>query len=165
MQNQIHFYVYFSHLLKPEIFIIIVCIYLLRIGLTLRELLKIPILASVKKLVSCFEKVGSLWLLEWWLAIFLSVLDNGDVIYRNAVPSPLKPLETVYHSALRFITVDSYGAHHCILCDEVGWSSLAERRYLFIYEALVGGLPPYISMMLDWKFGPYLTSMVQMVYA
>ena len=37
-------------------------------------------------------------------AVFMSVLDYGDVIYRNAAPTTLLPLDTVYHSALRFIT-------------------------------------------------------------
>ena len=41
-------------------------------------------------------------------AVFLSVLDYGDVIYKNAAPSILKPLDTVYHSALRFISGENY---------------------------------------------------------
>lgn len=51
-------------------------------------------------------------------AIFMSVLNYGDVI---------KPLDMAYHSALRFITGDSYNTHHCVVHEKVGWSSLAER--------------------------------------
>lgn len=38
-----------------------------------------------------------------------------------------KPLDTVYHSALRFMTVDRYGIYHCVLHVKVRWSSLAQR--------------------------------------
>lgn len=54
-------------------------------------------------------------------ADFLSVMDYGDVIYRQASAAALKPLDAVYHSALRFITGESYMTHHCILYDKVGW--------------------------------------------
>lgn len=37
-------------------------------------------------------------------AIFMSVLDYGDTIYGTASPSDLEPLNSVYHSALRFIS-------------------------------------------------------------
>lgn len=50
-------------------------------------------------------------------AIFMSVLDHSDVIYRHASSSALKLLDSVYNSALRFITGDVFGTHHCILCD------------------------------------------------
>lgn len=39
----------------------------------------------------------------------------------------LKPLDSVYHSALRFITGDAYDTPHCILYNIAGWSSLAQR--------------------------------------
>ena len=42
-------------------------------------------------------------------------MDYSDVIYMHATASPLKPLDAVYHSALKFITGDVYSAHHCIL--------------------------------------------------
>ena len=88
-------------------------------------------------------------------ATFLSVLDYGDIIYRHAAAATLKPLDTVYHSALRFITGDSYNTHHCILYNRVGWSSLSERRtkhwHQFIFKAIDGKLPPYITLLLKWK--------------
>lgn len=37
-----------------------------------------------------------------------SVLDYGDVMYRKASPSYLKPEESIYHPALRFITPVNY---------------------------------------------------------
>ena len=94
-------------------------------------------------------------------AVFMSVLDYGDVIYKNATACSLKALDSVYHSALRFITGDGYSTHHCVLYSKVGWSSLTERRqnhwYLFIYKGIVGKLPGYISDMLVWNSGPYQT--------
>ena len=94
-------------------------------------------------------------------AVFLSVLDYGDVIYKAAAPSTLKSLDSVYHSALRFITGDSYSTHHCILYDKVGWSPLAVRRdqhwYLFVFKAIIGKLPPYLASLLVWKSRPNIT--------
>lgn len=74
-------------------------------------------------------------------AVFLSVLDYGDVIDRHASASTLKPLDSVYHSALRFITGDSYSTHHCIFYEKIGWASPTVRRdrhlFLFIYKTLM----------------------------
>ena len=87
--------------------------------------------------------------------MFLSVLDYGDTIYGNAVPTTLDPLKTVYHSAIRFITEDAFRTHHCLLYDKVKWLSPENRRklhlYMFIFKALAGNLPPYISSMLSLK--------------
>ena len=88
-------------------------------------------------------------------------MDYGDIIYRTASPSILKRLDTVYHSALRWVTGDSYGTHHCTLYGNTGLSSLSERRdkhwYLFIFKALSGLLPPYICSMLNQDSSPYQT--------
>lgn len=78
------------------------------------------------------------------------------MIYRQASASTLKPLDAVYHSALRFITGDVYSTHH-IQFDKVGWSSLSYGCDLFIYEALIGNLPLYITSVLYWSSGPYQT--------
>lgn len=40
----------------------------------------------------------------------------------------LKYLDSVYHSALRFITGDNFRVHHCILYENVWWQSLAVGR-------------------------------------
>ncbi|KAJ8245109.1 hypothetical protein GJAV_G00275360 [Gymnothorax javanicus] len=94
-------------------------------------------------------------------ATFLSVLDYGDVIYRHAAVTTLKPLDSVYHSALRFVTGASYNSHHCLLYDMVGWSSLEMWRnrhwLLFILKALLGKLLPNISMLLTQYENPYPT--------
>ena len=94
-------------------------------------------------------------------AVFLSVLDYGDVIYRHAPAATLKQLDSVYHSALRFITGDSYNTHHCLLYDKVDWPSLSRRRSyhwnMFVFKAISGKLPPYISSLLDWSLGVYET--------
>ena len=87
------------------------------------------------------------------MTTFLSVLDYGDTIYRSAAPSLLKRLDTVYHSALRWITGDCYGTHHCSLYENSGLSSLTERRdkhyFLFLFKAVSGLLPSYICSLLE----------------
>lgn len=44
-------------------------------------------------------------------AVFLSVLDYDDATYRHVCASTLKPLDSVDHSAQRFITGDSYSGN------------------------------------------------------
>ena len=94
-------------------------------------------------------------------SLFLSALDYGDIIYRNASATTLRGLDSVYHSSLRFITGDSYRTHHCILYNKVGWPSLATRRdqhwFLFIYKALIGSLPTYLNSLLEWNTIRYST--------
>ena len=72
-------------------------------------------------------------------ATFLSVLDYGDIISLHASPSVVKPLDTIYHSAIRFITGDGFMTRHCHLYQNVGWTFLSLRReqhyILFIYKA------------------------------
>lgn len=91
----------------------------------------------------------------------LNVLDYGDVVYRNASASTLAPLNSVYHSALRFITGDSYSTHHCILYEKVGWAPLTVRRdrhwFIFIYRALIGKMPSYITSLLNTSHNHYST--------
>ena len=85
----------------------------------------------------------------------MSVFDYGDVLYMHTSPSTLKPLDAVYHSALRFITGDSFLTHHCILYEKLGWPTLATLReqhcVLFIYKALCGDLPLYLSSLIIAK--------------
>ena len=81
----------------------------------------------------------------------LSVLDYGDIVYMYAAPSALKLLDSVYHSAIRFVTGDAFRTHHCNLYKNVGWAPLAVRRgkycFLFVYKALVGKLPNVMSLL------------------
>ena len=92
---------------------------------------------------------------------FLSVMDYGDILYMRASAATLKPLDAVYHSALRFITVDNDDTHHCELYAKVGWPSLSIRRdghwVLFIFKAFTGFLSPYITLLLSFNAGPYRT--------
>lgn len=94
-------------------------------------------------------------------ATFMSVLDYGDIIYMHASANTLKPLDAIYHCALRFITGDSYKTHHCILYQHVGWASLSVRReqhaLLFIYKALLLKLPPYISSLISTRYTNFKT--------
>lgn len=61
---------------------------------------------------------------------------------------------------LRFITGDSYSTHHCISYEKVAWASLTVSRdshwFLFIYKALAGNLPSYITLLLC---GPIVKSL------
>ena len=94
-------------------------------------------------------------------AVFLSVLDYGDIIYGNAAATDLVPLNSVYHSAIRFITGDDYSTHHCTLYDRVGWTSLEVRRkrhwHFFLFRTLTGKQPQYLSSMLQYSNKPYST--------
>ena len=107
---------------------------------------------------SCFPLHCRKTLVE---ATFLSVLDYGDILYRYASAATLKPLDSVYHSALRFITGDPYSTHHCTLYNKVGWSSLSVRRdlhlHLFTYKAIIGMLPLYVSSLLTWPASSHHT--------
>ena len=89
------------------------------------------------------------------------VLDYGDVVYRYAPITTLKSLDSVHHAALRFITGDPYNTHHCILYEKVGWSSLSVHQetkwLLFIYKALTGHMPSYITEMLSVNNAVYQT--------
>ena len=101
---------------------------------------------------SCFSYVSRKTIVQ---SVIMSVFDYGDVLYMHASCTTLRPLEAVYHSALRFITGDSYLTHHCVLYEKVGWPSLTARRehhcLLFIFKALCGKLPVYLSSLLKLK--------------
>ena len=62
-------------------------------------------------------------------AVFSSVQDYGDVIYRYASASALTPLDWVCQSTLRSITDHCYSIHHFILYEKVGWAPLTVRRH------------------------------------
>ena len=95
------------------------------------------------------------------VAVVFSALDYGDVVYRHASATSLKALDAVYHSALRFIMEEANNTHHGTLCEEVEWISISARRdlhlFLFIYEALLGKLPAYITSLINWYSSPYQT--------
>ena len=71
----------------------------------------------------------------------------------NVSASVLKPLHSVYHSALRFITGDNFPKHHCLLYRFVGWDSLTTIRdqhwLLFVYIAILQRLPRYLSSCIN----------------
>ena len=87
--------------------------------------------------ISCFSLSSRKQMVE---STFLTVRDYGDTIYQIAAATTLKPLDAVYHSALYFITGDSFNTHHCILYQKVVRSSLNSCRSLhyslFVYIAL-----------------------------
>ena len=72
----------------------------------------------------------------------------------KAAPSVLKPLDTVYHSALRFISGEPYMTHHCVLYERVGWPSLVDRRNK---QTIDGTLPLYLKSLLEWNPVTYRT--------
>ncbi len=98
---------------------------------------------------ACFSQSAKRKLVE---ATFLPVLDYGDVFYRNTTKALLQSLDSVYHSALRFITRTNYYTHHCALYEMVGWPSLHLRGYkhwlILVYKAIVGQLPLYMTSLL-----------------
>ncbi|CAB1349445.1 unnamed protein product, partial [Coregonus sp. 'balchen'] len=53
-----------------------------------------------------------------------TIVYNGDIIYMHTAASTLKPIDAVFHCALRFITDDNFRTHHCVLYQKVGWASL-----------------------------------------
>ena len=88
-------------------------------------------------------------------ATFLSILDYGDILYMHANSSSLKNLDSVYHAALRFITDSAFRTPRIILYERVGWPSLESRRlehwYSFLYKAILGDMPLYLSSLLTLK--------------
>ena len=81
--------------------------------------------------------------------LLMSVIDYGDIIYMHATASTLKSLDATYHYALRFIMGASYRTHHCVLYQNVGWTSESVRReqhaLVFVYKALLNKPPSYLS--------------------
>ena len=65
----------------------------------------------------------------------------------------LKLFDAVYHSALGFIIGDGFLIHRCIVYEKVIWPSLTMRGeqhcLLFIYKALCGKFPLYLSWLLS----------------
>ncbi len=70
---------------------------------------------NIKNQTFCIECLSSSNHKTIVQATFMSVLDYGDILYCHAAPLTLHQLNSVYHSALRFITNDSYHTHHCSL--------------------------------------------------
>ena len=77
----------------------------------------------------------------------------------NATAQCLQMLDTVYHGALRFITNYRSLTHRCTLYSKVNWPSLSTRRlshwHVFIYKAIIGYLPGYLSCLLIRKESSY----------
>jgi hypothetical protein len=82
----------------------------------------------------------------------LPILNFGDVIYKIASNTLLSKLNTVYHSAIRFVTKAPNTTHHCDLYALVGWPSLHSRRQQHwlqvIYKSLLGKALPYLSSLV-----------------
>lgn len=72
----------------------------------------------------------------------------------NSPAYTLKPVDAVYHSALRFKTEDGFIMHRCLLYEKVGWQS---HCILFIYKALLGKLTGYLSCLLNYKSSLHCT--------
>ena len=105
---------------------------------------------------ACFSSGARKYLVS---ATFLPLLDYGDILYMHASATCLRSLDTVYHSALRFVTGCPYLTHHCTLYQKAGWAPLSSRRYThwltFIYKALLGMIPSYLGDYLTRKQGHY----------
>jgi hypothetical protein len=70
---------------------------------------------------------------------FIPVIEYGEIICMNAAATVLKPLDTVCHSALCFITSDRFGKHHCNLYQSVTLPSneVSMHCSLFAYKVLL----------------------------
>ena len=117
-----------------------------------------PKLAFLYRNKACFDSKSRKQLIQ---ATILSVLDYCDTIYMHAAHASLKPLDAIYHSALRFITGDKFLTHHCRLYEKVGWPSLTIRRNqhcnIFIYKGLLKLLPNYLNSLLEPLTGHHHT--------
>lgn len=86
---------------------------------------------------------------------FLSALYYGDFIYQSTAATTLQPLDAIYHSALCFVTVDSFDTHQYILYQKVGLTLLKTRRslhyFIFVYNALLHKLPSYLTFLLKYR--------------
>ena len=86
---------------------------------------------------------------------FLPLLDYGDLLYMNAPNEYLRKLDTVYHSALRFVTGCGNRVHHCTLYATAGCPSLSIRRHLrwltLVFKALIGLVPSYLGVFMCKK--------------
>ena len=82
----------------------------------------------------------------------LPILDFGDVIYKIISDTLLNILDTVYHSAIRFVTKAPYTTHHCDLYALVGWPSLYTRCQTHwlqvINKSLLGKAPHYLRSLV-----------------
>uniref|UniRef100_A0A3B5BCC6 Reverse transcriptase domain-containing protein n=1 Tax=Stegastes partitus TaxID=144197 RepID=A0A3B5BCC6_9TELE len=82
----------------------------------------------------------------------LPIFDYGDMLYRSTSKSLLHKLDTIYHTAIHFVTDAPFTTHHCTLYSLVNWPSLHSRRqthwYLFIYKTIIGLTPAYLRSLL-----------------
>ncbi len=104
---------------------------------------------NVLKQVDLYFKCVEIILTDWKLFFFLNILRKSLLGLNNL------------HNWLKSISGDSYSTHHCVYYNKVGRSSLTERCnlhwHLFIYEAIIGDLPSYISSSLIWSPESYHT--------
>ena len=70
---------------------------------------------------------SSLWLYQLDIHLNISqvkllpILDYGDILYMIASATILNEMNTIYHSALRFITGAGFRTHHCFLYQALDW--------------------------------------------
>lgn len=79
-------------------------------------------------------------------ALFLSMIDYGDLLYMHATSTVLKRLDPLYPSTLHFISDAKSLTHHCTLNQLVGWSPFT-NFILFVYKALLGKLPHLTNLL------------------
>lgn len=60
-------------------------------------------------------------------------------IYRHAAISTLWPLDSICHSALRFVSDNSYNTYHSFLYDKVSWCSQRDLIITAIRLSLKSG--------------------------
>lgn len=100
--------------------------------------LKLPALRDRKSISSVWDNrsdLMSVLIFKTEIKIVLFCRARGDicalssyygvVLHRHAFITTLKPLDSLYHSELRFITTDSHNTHQCMLDAKVRCSTLA----------------------------------------
>lgn len=75
-----------------------------------------------------------------------------------AAASTLRVLDSVYHSALRFIIGNNYITHYCTVYDKSGWPYLFETLVTIYLQDHQWKLPSYISSLVFQHSGLYLTN-------
>lgn len=106
---------------------------------------------------SCFSHAARKRLVE---ATFLPVPDYDDLVYMHASSQCLHQLDTVYHSALRFIAGCRALTHHCTLYasvqSPVAFTDLTQVDSLVhIYKAILGLLPSYLCSYISFRISTY----------
>lgn len=89
-------------------------------------------------------------------------LNKYWLLFPQAAPLALKPIDGFYHRALLFITKDKFHTHRCDLYQKVGWFSTTTKEInwiIFFFTAVLKVLM-YCTPVLHFKNTNYCTKML-----